>query len=71
LTAAVSDRVQKQSDVGHWERKLRAEEAGIKAKEESVAVTQKEFEVCRRSLDPPLISVVDTDSIPFFLFCST
>ena len=66
MTAAVSDRVQKQSDVGHWERKLRAEEARIKKQEESVAVTQKEFEVCRHSLDP-LIFVGSTDS--FFLLC--
>ncbi|KAJ2932349.1 hypothetical protein H1R20_g4748, partial [Candolleomyces eurysporus] len=44
LTAAVADRVQKQSDVGHWEKKLTAEEAGIQKQKESVAVTQKEFE---------------------------
>ncbi|KAJ2914708.1 hypothetical protein MD484_g5713, partial [Candolleomyces efflorescens] len=43
LTAAVSDRVQKQSDVAHWENKLKTEENGIEKQNKCVAVTQEEF----------------------------
>ena len=53
MTAAVSDRVQKQSDVAHWENKLKTEENGIEKQNKCVAVTQEEFKVCRLSLEAP------------------